>query len=156
MKRLKILNENGYRRVVAHEPIAKGTLVIDMSHGEAIPLAEMEDSYYAFQVSEDLFLGSRGADHDDLTCFLNHSCNPNLAFRNGDTILANIRDIAAGEELCWDYSTSIDDGLFAMECGCNSVNCRGTVNSFRELDGETQARLLPLSVRYLQEKYKPE
>ena len=154
MKRLKIVTLGDYRKVVASQHIRKGELVIDMSHGEEIPIAEMDDGYYAFQIREDLFLGSREADTGDITCFINHSCNPNLVFRDGDTLLINIRDIEEGEELCWDYSTSIDDGVFNMNCGCNSGNCRGTVASFRQLDGPTQQRLIPLAIRYIQEKYR--
>ncbi|MBN2894546.1 MAG: SET domain-containing protein [Campylobacterales bacterium] len=99
MRRLSISDEGGYRRVVALEPIPKGSLTIDMRGGETIALEEMDDSYYAFQIDEALFLGTKEADEQDLTCFLNHSCHPNLSFHEGEAILINHHDIAPGEEL---------------------------------------------------------
>ncbi|GHS89694.1 hypothetical protein FACS189487_10430 [Campylobacterota bacterium] len=118
-----------------------------------IPIEDMRDNYYALQVSETHFMGSKNADFNDATCFINHSCDPNLAFENGGLTLVNIRDIDAGEELTWDYSTSIDDGIFEMKCSCGAGNCRDIIKSFRFLDPQIQAHLLPFSLRFIQNLY---
>ncbi len=153
MRRLAISDEGGYRRVIALEPIPKSSLHIDMRSGEEIALHEMDDAYYAFQIDEALFLGTREADESDPTCFLNHACTPNLSFFEGEAVLINHRDIARGEELTWDYSTSIDDGLFDMKCHCQSPECRKTIRSFGTLEPAQRQKLLPYSLRYLQRKY---
>jgi len=140
--------------VIAKKFYPKGTLRIEMHVGELIPAAEMQDDFYALQIDEETFVGSKEADPEDHTCFLNHSCAPNMAFENGKTVLVNIADIHPGDELTWDYSTSIDDGNFAMPCGCNAPGCRGTITSFGELPSKEKWRLLPLSLAYLQQQYK--
>jgi len=61
--------------------------------------------------------------------YLNHSCDPNCEIdeiRNRVWILA-IRDIAAGEELLWDYNLYDDDD--PAPCHCGSPKCRGTMYS---------------------------
>ena len=60
---------------------------------------------------------------DDL---VNHSCAPNLGLfpmvgaggGDGDLFLVARREIAAGEELSFDYSTSMVDEPWAMDCAC--------------------------------------
>lgn len=140
-------------RVLAKRFIKRGELRIRMDEGTLIPLAQMQDDYYALQISETHFIGTQQPDFDDATCFLNHSCEPNLAFLGGEAVLTNIKDIAVGEELTWDYSTSIDDGAFAMPCNCQSPNCRRVITSFGELGDRHKARLTPYSLAYLQRRY---
>ena len=65
---------------------------------------------------------------DDL---VNHSCNPSLGLwqRGGDTFLWSVRAIAVGEELSFDYSTSMMDEPWDMECACGEAACRGIVGN---------------------------
>lgn len=57
---------------------------------------------------------------------LNHSCEPNLGWAAGDTLIA-IRDIAAGEELTVDYATAITDPEFVLMCHCQTYRCRQVI-----------------------------
>ena len=60
---------------------------------------------------------------------LNHSCDPNCEIdeiKNRAWIFA-LRDIAAGEELLWDYNLYDDDD--PAPCHCGSPKCRGTMYS---------------------------
>lgn len=66
--------------------------------------------------------------------FINHSCEPNLeAIDEGGRIYIDaLRDIAAGEELTYDYAyerdethTEEDEKRYA--CYCGSKRCRGTI-----------------------------
>jgi len=57
----------------------------------------------------------RGTFLDDC---LNHSCEPNTGFAGNDPVLYALRDIAAGEELAWDYSTSISEKGWSLACLC--------------------------------------
>jgi uncharacterized protein len=62
--------------------------------------------------------------------FGNHSCNPNLWWEDGLTLVAR-RDINAGEELTNDYATSTALPDFRMACLCGSGNCRGLISGGR-------------------------
>lgn len=59
--------------------------------------------------------------------FGNHSCNPNLWWEDGLTLVAR-RDINAGEELTNDYATSTALPDFRMACRCGSDNCRRVIS----------------------------
>jgi uncharacterized protein len=56
---------------------------------------------------------------------INHSCDPNLWFANGWPLVAR-RDIAAGEELTFDYATGETYSLHSI-CKCGSKNCRKNI-----------------------------
>ena len=100
------------------------------------------------QVGEDLWLCSPGDALDD--CF-NHSCDPNIGFITGEPVLYALRDVAPGEELCWDYSTSLSETGWTLECLCGSPRCRGTVQSFPALARDDQERLLPIALEYIRD-----
>lgn len=57
---------------------------------------------------------------------INHSCSANVAFGRNRRLYA-LRDIAAGEEITLDYSTTEADPKWSMACSCQSVNCRKTL-----------------------------
>ena len=57
---------------------------------------------------------------------VNHSCEPNLWWAGPQRYLAR-RDIAAGEELTYDYATVIADPQFLLRCHCESYRCRQLV-----------------------------
>ena len=63
-------------------------------------------------------------DHEklDFVLFINHSCEPNLVWKDGNTLMTN-RCVKAGEELTQDYGTE-DFEVHAFECHCGEVNCR--------------------------------
>ena len=77
--------------------------------------------------------------------FVNHSCDPNAGIRANRRLVA-IRDIAAGEEIRFDYSTTMDEGYWTMDCRCGAANCRGRVTDFRELPDEVRSRYLALDI----------
>jgi hypothetical protein len=61
-------------------------------------------------------------------CFSNHSCDANAKVEHG-VVLVAARDIAPGEEICWDYRLTDNVGRWAYEfrCGCGSPKCCGWV-----------------------------
>ena len=69
--------------------------------------------------------------------FANHSCAPNAGIRN-DRDLVALRDIPKGEEICFDYSTTMDEKSFTMACRCGTPECRKMVTDFAELPAGTQ------------------
>lgn len=88
------------------------------------------------QISADRYMGPSGA-IDDL---VNHSCAPNtgLRFGEGGVFLIAIRDIASGEEIAWDYSTTLTDRSWQMVCACGTPECRTVIGAFETLSPERQ------------------
>jgi uncharacterized protein len=78
----------------------------------------------AVQIDEGLFLQSLNwPDHTD---YINHSCAPNLGLRDYHTLVA-MRDIAPGEEVCYDYAMSDGGPEDEFTCACGASTCRGQV-----------------------------
>ncbi len=75
------------------------------------------------QVEEDVYLvpGVEGAAE-----WFNHSCSPNAGM-NGQICLVALRDIAAGEEICYDYAMSDGSPYDEFECHCQAPECRGRI-----------------------------
>lgn len=67
-----------------------------------------------------------------LARFVNHSCDPNCVSRiishagSKKVVLYAKRDIAAGEELSYDYKFPIED--HKIPCHCGVATCRGSLN----------------------------
>lgn len=74
--------------------------------------------------------------------YSNHSCNPNCAI-NANLEMMAIKKINADEELFWDYSTSMLERHWTMQCACGEKNCRGIIQDFDMLPK-------PLQEKYLQ------
>ncbi len=66
--------------------------------------------------------------------FMNHSCDPNCETEddNGHIYVLALRDIAAGEELVYEYNLYDSDDEEGT-CHCGAPQCRGTMFSDREL-----------------------
>ncbi len=73
--------------------------------------------------------GKTVIDGEGIAAYLNHSCDPNCEIDEvkGRVWIFAIRDIAAGEELLWDYNLYDDDD--PAPCHCGSPRCRGTMYS---------------------------
>lgn len=133
------------RGLFAQAPIKRGVRLCAFE-GFLVTTAELKDEYFALQVDVDLWLCSYGDLLDDCS---NHSCAPNAGFITGEPVLYALRDIAAGEEICWDYSTSISEPGWSLECLCGAESCRGIIRPWGELSAEEQARLRPIALKYL-------
>lgn len=86
---------------------------------------------------------------------VNHSCDPNCGLRDGNRLIT-LRDLNAGEEITYDYSTTMDEGHWTLACHCGAGNCRGVVQDFCTLPPETQARYFRLRVvmPFIEKKYQ--
>jgi hypothetical protein len=96
------------------------------------------------QVGPDAFKLPTGTLDD----FTNHSCDPNTGVRltARGTVVVALRDIAAHEELTYDYSTYLDNPYESMVCRCGAPNCRGVIGSFATLPAELRERYIALGV----------
>ena len=96
------------------------------------------------QISLTKFIGPSNTIDD----YINHSCNPNagLAFTDFGILLVAIRPIKKGEEITWDYSTTIYKHHWQMKCDCRTKKCRGTVKDFMSLPLSLKNKYLKLDV----------
>jgi len=79
--------------------------------------------------------------------WINHSCEPNCEADevNGRVYIKALRNIAAGEELNYDYGLIIDEPytpklLAEFPCWCGSENCRGTLLTPKDEDEEKKKK----------------
>ncbi len=65
----------------------------------------------------------------------NHSCEPSVGLLSyPDLVFVALRDIPKGEELRWDYSTSMDaDTECDFVCSCGAKTCRKVIGGFARL-----------------------
>jgi len=97
--------------------------------------------------------GNRVIDGFGTAMFVNHCCNPNCETEqdeNGRIFVLAIRDIAAGEELTYEYNLCDSDEEDAQDCFCSAPNCRNTMFSNAEL--KRRARVAAKSASSDQER----
>jgi hypothetical protein len=129
--------------------------------GERISLEEMikradekrEEPSDPLQIDFETYI-----DLDEIPRTFNHSCDPNTYIRNENELVA-LQDIQKGEELVFDYSTTMYDNIekilkagreiWTCKCNCGSNKCRGIIDQFKTLPRETQKF-------YLSNKYAPD
>jgi len=133
------------RGVFTLDPILKNQLVLPM-RGEILRGDQLTDDMLAMQIGPDLWLCSDGNRLDDCA---NHSCNPNTGFLTGKPELFALRNIDAGEEIVWDYSTSLSETGWTLDCACGEANCRKVVRSWGELEPLHRERLRNWTLEYI-------
>jgi hypothetical protein len=121
--------------VITLDPIPRGRRVLEYD-GPRIPKSVADDLYagrlvtYLFGIADspDVIDGFGAA------MFVNHSCAPNCETdeTDGRIYIRAIRDIAAGEELVYEYNLYDSDDDSA-DCYCNAPHCRHTMFSDDEL-----------------------
>lgn len=77
--------------------------------------------------------------------FMNHSCAPNAGFMD-EIRLVTLTSIAAGEEICFDYSTTMLERSWELECECGAPKCRGRIQDFDLLPLSLQTHYLRLGI----------
>ncbi len=121
---------NHHRGIFARKNIRSGDTVCVMG-GRVVHIHEHNaigsfGEEYGIDISEDFSFCPANERELELMpqCLINHSCAPNLGFV--DTVrLVAIRDIAAGEELTYDYAFILyrhpeNDFEFRMDCRCGA------------------------------------
>jgi uncharacterized protein len=103
--------------------VVKGGYVLTKDQRDRIGL-ELGPS--EIQLTEDLFIGPTTTEEGEGGMMhLNHSCEPNLGLQ-GQIVYVALRDIAAGEELTFDYAMACDEPE-DMICRCGAPSCRGMI-----------------------------
>ncbi len=141
------MTPNMGRGVFATAPIPHDTLLVKCE-GWLAASADLKDDWVAMQVGPDLWLCSLSGSVDDC---INHSCEPNAGFVTGEPVLHALREIAAGEQIGWDYSTSIAEAGWTLRCRCGSAGCHAIIRSWFELQPEERDRLRPIALQFLRD-----
>ncbi|MES2754488.1 MAG: SET domain-containing protein [Pseudomonadota bacterium] len=147
------------KAVFAAHGFARGETIVEFTgrrfRSDRIPSLMRGQSDRFVQVTPDHYMGPSGR-IDDL---INHSCAPNagLRFAADGVVLVAIRDIAADEEIAWDYSTTLKESNWHMICQCRSADCRRVIGNFATLTEERQEwfRSHNLVAPYLRRRDEP-
>jgi len=118
------------------KPIRKKSRVAEYT-GPRISIAEADALYedsprtYLFGLTN----GTQVIDGDGVAAFINHSCHPNCEADevDGRVVITSIINIAAGDEITYDYNLYDGDLEDLSPCYCGSKNCRGSMYSRKEL-----------------------
>ena len=157
MKKLVLRNCKHGKGVFTTQAISIGNEVLQFGGSvvgsEELPIPYSPENDYYLQIGKEIFLGpSNGIDD-----YVNHSCCPNTGvfFDSGVIKLVAIIPISSGNEITFDYSTTMDNSRWEMDCACSSVNCRHKIRNFVELEAEIQAKYIQLGVipDYILQKY---
>ena len=157
MNTLILGQSNLGKAVFANKNFKKGD-VITTFPGKLLDYDEIDDNSYedehCVQIGKRIYLGSSGKFCD----FINHSCNPNSGLRliNKKLKLIASRNIDRGEEIMWDYSTSMNEDHWEMDCMCKNRNCRKRIKDFKYLPKKVQQKYMKLGIvpKYIIENLK--
>ena len=129
-------------------PIRKGELVAEYT-GPRLSVQEAEGLYdnHARTFLFGLSNGKEVIDGIGVAAFINHSCDPNCEADEvrGGVFIRALRDIAAGEELTYDYNLYDGRPEDEAQCCCGSQHCRGSMYSNTELRRRALAHKRPAS-----------
>ena len=98
-----------------------------------------------FRFGQETYLSPAGYIGD----FLNHSCKPNSAVKKllGKLYIWAITDIAKGEEVTIDYSTTLaSDDIWTMRCNCGQGECRKLIKRFNTLPKSLQQEYIAKNI----------
>ena len=121
--------------VFATAPIRKGEVVAEYD-GDIYDVGpELPQDVVDHAIS---FASGKCRDSKGIARILNHSCDANVGVKDLFKLTA-MRDIPAGEELCWDYAMS-ENNQWSVECKCGSGKCRGKSGRYDDLPQEARDR----------------
>jgi uncharacterized protein len=131
------------RGVHARYPIVAGERILEfdgpvLTHDQVRSLGGTDA--YSFQVGADQYIDARPPGR-----FANHSCEPNAGV-SGDRFLVALRDIAAAEEIQFDYSTTMSATGCTIDCRCGRPRCRRLIRDFHFLPPSLQAYYVRLGL----------
>ena len=146
--------------IFAIEKIKKGETICFME-GDLIDIHEMigrvdnkfENGSDPLGVDNEMYI-----DLDEPYRNTNHSCNPNAFIRKRNELVA-LKNINKGDEITFDYSTTMNDNkeeiektggeLWTTPCNCGSKNCRKIIDQFKTLPQEVKEF-------YIKNKFAPD
>lgn len=101
-----------------------------ITFADTVAMGEKEPN--PLQIEKDTYI-----DLQEPAVFINHSCEPSTGIVDCRVLVA-LRDIKTGDEIRFDYSTTMEENHWTMKCRCGVASCRGVVEDFRRLHPATQ------------------
>jgi len=105
-------------------------------------------NHYIMQADDDTYFVSL---EPDTTDYINHSCDPNIGL-SGPAEFVAMRDIAAGEEITFDYAISESDPCWILRCDCGRPGCRRVIRGTDWKKPELQQKYGPYFSDYIKKK----
>jgi uncharacterized protein len=125
--------------------IPKNTIVLQisiegnrMNFEDTIRLEERES--HTLQIGPDQYIMC-----EEPFLYTNHACEPNCGI-TPNMELKTLRAIENGEELFWDYSTSMLERHWTLNCRCGFPNCRGLITDFDLLPPKLQQKFIRMDI----------
>lgn len=145
------------RGLFARRRIRKGEIVaIKGGHVyDARTLARVNARIAAsyIQIADGVFIGAlTAAELPRNKLFINHCCEPNLGLR-GQIMFVALRDIAAGEELTYDWAME-ENQRARTRCRCGARRCRGVLTGRDWTIPRLQRRYRGYFSSYLEDKIR--
>jgi SET domain-containing protein len=94
--------------------------------------------------------GNQVIDGFGTAMFFNHCCDPNCESEqdeDGRIFISTLRDIAAGEELTYEYNLHDSEDDDKQDCYCGAANCRTTM--FSDFELKRRARIAKRKATHL-------
>lgn len=134
-KRLVVKDTGRYGKgVYARENIRKGQVIYVLG-GKRMTLGELVSKVLSGKerIDDPFQIGRRTyIDLDEFSRTFNHSCDPVGGLRKNSELFA-LRDIKRGEQITYDYSTTVAPTDWDMRCRCGSRKCRHTIGDISSI-----------------------
>lgn len=136
--------------IITNQTIASGEKIIqfkgalfDISSVANETLLTPADDRY-IQIGPTTLMGPSG-EFDD---YINHSCEPNSGVRkiNNEWWLVAIKNIEVGQEITWDYSTTMYNDDWQMNCDCKAAHCRKIIKEYKTLPNKIKKKYEMLGI----------
>ncbi|HMY11128.1 MAG TPA: SET domain-containing protein [Turneriella sp.] len=134
--------------VFARREFAAGTRILQFrgrvyTRAEYLSKVNPVKCHY-MQIGDNAFLGPTTTPDN----FVNHCCEPNagIVIENGKAWLVAIQIIRPEDEITFDYSTSMAEDHWEMDCACGAASCRGRVRDFKHLQSPLQQKYIALGI----------
>jgi hypothetical protein len=146
--------QKGGAGIFAHQTVQAGELLA-MWGGQILTESEYrqlpeERQTHGVQVWDFLYQVQLHPGQDPAD-FFNHSCDPNAGLNSPISLVA-MRDIAAGEEICFDYAMTDSSDYDEFTCCCGTALCRGQITGQDWQRPELQTRYRGYFSPYLQKR----
>lgn len=139
------LDRGPYGEIIrAVTPFSKGEAIFYLS-GEIVP----QPTKYTIQLDADRHVLTL----DSLWKCMNHGCTPNVRIDADAREMVAARDIAAGEELNFNYNTTEWSMTSPFPCGCGSPDCAGDIRGFRYLTEAQREKIRPFVSPYIRRRW---
>lgn len=138
---IEVKDNAGFKGIFAQEDISENSVIFLLKG-----TISTQPTKYTIQLGSKRHLAfpviRRSTDDLDYCWqYLNHSCEPNGYISTTEMTFRALRDIAAGEEITFNYLTTESEMAVPFTCVCGSANCFGVIRGRNFLTASESKRL---------------